>query len=434
MLTYVIKVIETLFAPALLLGFFYVCVSHESRSIPKNSEDSGSRSETGAEAWDGRLLFLRCLAAGAFLALVLAVLKTHTAFIRREFFNIGALACAVPAEIVFIIALWSGKGRRQAVWTKVLYVSASIAAAALAFYSLPDIFLYPVEFVPVGETFGTETLYKWAGYISGLILTAVATGAMIRGGTFLKASVWRGIAVTAATAILLVPQAAGIIQPLLARRIIPMKRWLFRLLLPVINNGNFFILALMAVSALYLVGIWVKTSPLGGPFANPARERSARARRRSTRRWIIVALAAFVIGALSLTVVKAGTQKTVTLSPPEPMEIVGDEILIPLENVNDGHLHRFVYTAHDGIEMRFIIIKKNAVSYGVGLDACDICGATGYYERNDQVICKLCDVVMNKSTIGFKGGCNPVPLAFSLREGRMVILTKDLDAESKRFK
>ena len=83
--------------------------------------------------------------------------------------------------------------------------------------------------------------------------------------------------------------------------------------------------------------------------------------------------------------------------------------------------------------MRFIVIKKNEASYGVGLDACDICGETGYYERDGQVVCKLCDVVMNKSTIGFKGGCNPIPLAYTMANGQMVIKTGDLEAEKSRF-
>jgi uncharacterized membrane protein len=80
------------------------------------------------------------------------------------------------------------------------------------------------------------------------------------------------------------------------------------------------------------------------------------------------------------------------------------------------------------------VIKKNAAAYGVGLDACDICGPTGYYERKSEVICRLCDVVMNISTIGFKGGCNPVPLAYSLRSGSMIIEISNLENEKTRFK
>jgi uncharacterized membrane protein len=69
----------------------------------------------------------------------------------------------------------------------------------------------------------------------------------------------------------------------------------------------------------------------------------------------------------------------------------------------------------------------------VGLDACDVCGPTGYYERKGQVVCIMCDVVMNKSTIGFYGGCNPVPLKFTLQGGAMRIDTMHLEAEASRF-
>jgi uncharacterized membrane protein len=147
-----------------------------------------------------------------------------------------------------------------------------------------------------------------------------------------------------------------------------------------------------------------------------------------------VIAAGYVIAVLCLTVIKKYNEQGVVLSPAEPMSVAGDEIVIPIEKIEDGRLHRYNYLAGDDIEMRFIVIKKNAVAYGVGLDACDICGPTGYYERKSQVICRLCDVVMNISTIGFKGGCNPVPLAYTLRSGSMVIKTEDLEKERNRFK
>ena len=70
----------------------------------------------------------------------------------------------------------------------------------------------------------------------------------------------------------------------------------------------------------------------------------------------------------------------------------------------------------------------------MGLDACDICGETGYYERSGQVICKLCDVVMNINTIGFKGGCNPIVLDYSVEGGYIVIPVSALVENEKEFK
>ena len=73
-------------------------------------------------------------------------------------------------------------------------------------------------------------------------------------------------------------------------------------------------------------------------------------------------------------------------------------------------------------------------SFGVGFDACEVCGNAGYYERGSQVVCKRCDVVMNINTIGFKGGCNPIPLAYEVNGGNLVFRLEDLLAGEKEFR
>ena len=85
--------------------------------------------------------------------------------------------------------------------------------------------------------------------------------------------------------------------------------------------------------------------------------------------------------------------------------------------------------------MRWIVVKKpNSASFGVGLDACEVCGNAGYFERNGQIICKRCDVVMNINTIGFKGGCNPIPLAYEVKDGYLVFKLEDITAGEKEFR
>ena len=108
---------------------------------------------------------------------------------------------------------------------------------------------------------------------------------------------------------------------------------------------------------------------------------------------------------------------------------------MPLEQVDDGHLHRFAYYTEEGTEIRFIVIKKpDSSAYGIGLDACDICGETGYYEKDGMVVCKLCDVVMNINTIGFKGGCNPIVIDYRIDNGKIVIPTEGLLEYESEFK
>ncbi|MDR1000507.1 MAG: Fe-S-containing protein [Clostridiales bacterium] len=374
------------------------------------------------------------LATGVMLALILAILKSATALINREYFNIWFLSVAVLAEAIFFALSWGVLQKKWPIFheraCKVIY---AIVAAFLLLYSLPDIFLYPTEFVLPGESaLSTDFLFKLIGYLAGLLIVGLSALALYKAGTGLSFDLVR-ILTTAGLAINMVNQLAAIIQPLLARRIIPMKKWLFGILKPIINHNDWFLYTLIILTAIFPLALWVKILRTKAAYQNPAQHRKIRSASRSQRRWCAVVLAGYILSALSLTVVKALDQREVILSPAEPINIVGNEVIIPLESVNDGHLHRYAYKALDGVEVRFIVIQKNATAYGVGLDACDICGPTGYYERDDEVVCKLCDVVMNKSTIGFKGGCNPVPLAYIVSEGSMVIKIQDLENEKKRF-
>ena len=135
-----------------------------------------------------------------------------------------------------------------------------------------------------------------------------------------------------------------------------------------------------------------------------------------------MAVTCLLVSLLNVTVVKALDSREVELSPSEEFELRSDGCYIPLEQVGDGHLHRFTYETSKGTGIRFIVIQKpGGAAYGIGLDACDICGETGYYERDGQVVCKLCDVVMNIQTIGFKGGCNPIVIDYSIKDGYIIV-------------
>jgi uncharacterized membrane protein len=395
---------------------------------------------TGSGNERRKKFFLTGILAGVLCALALAVLRRAAPrLIGREYVNIVILCLAACAEAVFLVCMArKNSPRRETVFN----LSAALTLGTLFFYALPAVFLYPAEFTLPGETvFTTDFLFKLAGYLCGLLavflialaLFRTASRLALRGipgktGLFPRALVFSGLLIMMAN------QCASIVQVLLARRLIPMIRWLFSLIILVINYNDFFLYALMALTFMVPVILYALSLRQRQGGANPAEARKIRAALRGNRRWSLFLAAGYVAAVFCLTALKAWDEREVVLSPAEPMTIVGEEILIPIENIEDGHLHRYNYRAADGAEMRFIVIRKSSASYGVGLDACDICGPTGYYERKDQVICKLCDVVMNISTIGFKGGCNPVPLAYSLRGGGMVIKTSDLEKESSRFK
>ena len=127
--------------------------------------------------------------------------------------------------------------------------------------------------------------------------------------------------------------------------------------------------------------------------------------------------------------------------PPEDIirRIDDISVRIPVSQVDDYNLHAFEMhrsgSAGKAPRVRWIIIRKPAsAAYGVGLDACDVCGSAGYFQRGDTVVCKRCDVVMNTNTIGLAGGCNPIPLTFRVDGGYIVIPMEALMAGEKEFK
>jgi uncharacterized membrane protein len=314
--------------------------------------------------------------------------------------------------------------------------SASLFTGALLFYALPSLFLMPGDFILPGQSaFSTDFLFPLAGALAGL-LAVLLTGLGIFHGAGKCRDRFLRVVVSAVIVINVLNQAATVIQFLMARRIILPRRTLFRIIMAAVNHEDYFLFAIIAVSVLLPLagGIFFNRGRPPEDFKNPAENRKFRAALRRNLRWSGLAFFCLAFSVFSLTGLKAWNEKEVVLSPAESMTIAGAEIIIPVPQIEDGKLHRFAWTASDGTEVRFIVIKKSPSAYGVGLDACDICGNTGYYERKDGVVCRLCDVVMNISTIGFKGGCNPVPLAYTVREGNMVVSTEELENEKTRFK
>jgi uncharacterized membrane protein len=307
-----------------------------------------------------------------------------------------------------------------------------LPAAWGAFY-LPDIFIFPSHFaVGTVKVFSSEFVFIVAGYLLGLLLVLLAGHALRR---VCAALPLRALFLLFSLALLAfaLSQLGTLWQILVVRRLVNLSDFALDLAIFCSNNEaapRYIIIALAALAAVFL---WLRSRSQSLAGENPAQIRKARSRARGFARWSVFSLAAVFSGLMVLTAGAHFNTKEVVLSPPVEMPAADGLVLLPLTLVGDGALHRFVYKSGQGVNVRYIVIKKSATAYGVGLDACDVCGPSGYYERKGQVICYLCDVVMNKSTIGFAGGCNPVPLKFILHEGNIVIRTSDLEAEAHRF-
>jgi uncharacterized membrane protein len=121
------------------------------------------------------------------------------------------------------------------------------------------------------------------------------------------------------------------------------------------------------------------------------------------------------------------------LSPAQAVTFVNGQVSIPLSQVQDGDLHRYQAT-ENGVEVRFWLYQKPDGKIATVLDACEICGAVGFYKSSNGVICKNCAAPINPQSVGMAGGCNPIPLKAETTADAVIIQEADLAAGSAIFK
>lgn len=376
---------------------------------------------------------------GTVASLVFAFLRASVVINQRNFVNLPALCIAVPLDIA-TIACVAASGKTVAKWRKnplPLHISNAIGALCLAFtvfYALPDVILQLTIFVDSSTPpFTSDMLLRALGFILGAA-AAICISLMVRSLRTTASKIAFRIAIILSIVILLIQHLTSLLQIMQGSILLYIDDFSFSILVWLINNAPLMIIAQICVfliPAFASIVIGFKTPVVG---ENPAQIRAKRAFKRKSRRSALAALLAAIVVILTLTAGVSLMNIKPTLTPPEPYELHDGVATINFVQISDGHLHRFQYKAKDGTVMRFIIIKKNGGAYGVGLDACENCGDAGYYEKDGKIICRKCDVAINLATIGFKGGCNPIPFPYKAGGGKITIHTADLDVLSSHFK
>jgi high-affinity iron transporter len=273
----------------------------------------------------------------------------------------------------------------------------------------------------------TEGLQTWIGTVAG-IGAAVAVGLFFFKGT-LKVPLHRFFAVTSSILILVSVQLAVTgLHELSEARWIPSSKTEMSVLGPIVRNELFFFVFVFGAVVVMIFREWQTASQSNLPTApmNDAERRLAEAKNRRQRHWMMAAAVASlgVILALTADFIYA----KVNAAPPQSraVEVVNNHVRIPVAEVQDGNLHLFTLTAN-GQSIRFMVIKKPN-GYGTALDACLICGAEGYRQDGQNVICRRCASAIYIPSIGQKGGCNPIGFASQI-EGRDILM--DVSAVTK---
>ena len=385
----------------------------------------------------GKLPVCIGLWAGIAGAAVMAYLKNATKLIDTSLWNLRLfLACIGAAVLFWIFAAIAHKEK------KLMPVLAGsmlgVIALSMLVHVLPDVLANPyIILLTEKSVLSSAFLLKTIGIIFGLLLVYLLGLAL--GRALLRLS--KGQAMLLLTLVMTVNvlrQGANCIRIMQTKRIITPQFSLYHFCFEIIkftsNHDKFFLFAILVIAACVPVLLLLKSLSVNEPYKNTAEHRKIKKKWIVNRRWANAAVCCLLVALLNITWLKAVTSRAVDLAPIEECKIVEHDMVVPFEQVADGHLHRFAYVTEDDVEIRFIIIKKpNSSSYGIGLDACDICGETGYYEKDGQVVCKLCDVVMNINTIGFKGGCNPIVIPYSLENGNIIVPIDGLLNYKKEF-
>ena len=200
---------------------------------------------------------------------------------------------------------------------------------------------------------------------------------------------------------------------------------------PIVRNDLFFFVTILAMAALMVLFDAKRREPVP-EAASAAERRKAAWSARKDRLWMASVYGfSFVFIAL-LTAEFIYTKSVSALSPATEVTFVNGQVKIPLAQVADGDLHRF-QAQEKGTEVRFWLYQKPDGKIATVFDACEICGAVGFYKSGSMVVCKNCAAPINPQSVGTVGGCNPIPLKSSQTADTVIIQEADVAAESRVF-
>ena len=251
-------------------------------------------------------------------------------------------------------------------------------------------------------------LQTWIGTLVG-IAGAVAVGLFFFKGT-LRIPLQRFFAATSVILMLVVFQLALTgLHELSEAQWLPSSKTEMAVIGPIVRNELFFFVFIFGAAALLVFREWqsAKHATAVTRATGEAEKRLLEAQNRRQRRWMVAAASACLIVILLLTADFIYARANSARPTVTQVTVQSNEVRVPIRDVQDGDMHLFSADAGNGQTVRFIIIKKPN-GWGTALDACRICGAEGYRQDGQNVICRHCGSAIYVPTIGQAGGCNPI--------------------------
>ena len=273
-------------------------------------------------------------------------------------------------------------------------------------------------------------LMSFLGTLLGVI-AAIAFGVMFVKGS-VRINLQKFFRVTTAIMFLVAAQllVSGL-HELSESGVIPSSQREMAIVGPIVSNDVFFFVMIFAMAAL-MVLFDAKRRETVPDTASAAERRKAAWTARRERLWMA---SVYTFSFLFIAMVTAEfiyAKSVSALSPATEVTFTNGQVKIPLAQVSDGDLHRF-QAKENGVEVRFWLYQKPDGKIATVFDACEICGAKGFYKSGNGVICKNCAAPINPQSVGMAGGCNPIPLKATQTADAIIIEEANIAAGSRVF-
>lgn len=273
-------------------------------------------------------------------------------------------------------------------------------------------------------------LMSFLGTLLG-VMAAIAFGVMFVKGS-VRINLQKFFKITTAILFLVAVQLviAGL-HELSESGVLPSSKTEMSIIGPIVRNDLFFFVTIFALAALMILFDAKRREPAAEPVSAAERRKLAWSARRE-RLWMAsVYIFSFVfIAMLTAEFVYAKSQSA--LSPATQVAFTAGHLTIPLSQISDGDLHRY-QAQENGVTIRFWLYQKPDGKVATVFDACQICGAVGFFKSGNGVVCKNCAAPINPQSVGTSGGCNPIPLKATQTADSVIIQEADIAAGSHVF-
>jgi high-affinity iron transporter len=200
---------------------------------------------------------------------------------------------------------------------------------------------------------------------------------------------------------------------------------------PIVRNDLFFFVTIVALAALMVLFDAKRREQVPGS-ASAAERRKAAWTARKERSWMASVYGFSFVFIVLVTAEFIYAKSVSALSPATEVSFANGQVVIPIKQVSDGDLHRY-QAEESGIPIRFWLYQKPDGKIATVFDACQICGAVGFYKSANGVVCKNCAAPINPQSVGTAGGCNPIPLQATQTADSVIIQEADIAAGSRVF-